>query len=183
VSTDASEPAAEPGLPVLARERDAAVARLRDAYADGQISHEDFGELLDRVLTTTSRATVAAVLEALPAAEDERTTDIQAVMGKIRREGRWQVPRRLRISSEYGEVRLDLTQASFATPEVEIELQLTYGSARVTLPADATLDLDGLTSDWKQPRYDDKHRRDPGRVVRITGHLQYGRLKVRHAPG
>ena len=161
------------------------MARVRDAYADGQITHEDLETLLDRVLTTTSRDDVAAVLAALPAAADERAVEISAIKGKIRREGRWQVPRRLRISSEYGDVRLDLTQAAFAAPEVEIELELTYGGARIVVPEGATVDLEGLRTDWKQPTYDDA-RRTPGAgglLVRITGHLEYGRLKVRHARG
>jgi hypothetical protein len=50
-------------------------------------------------------------------------------------------------------VDLDLSRAIFEEPSVVIQLQLTYGRARITVPADAVVDLDGLTTVWKQPKY------------------------------
>jgi hypothetical protein len=95
--------------------------------------------------------------------------------------GTWRVPRRIRISSEYGRVKLDLSQAQFESEEVEIDLQLTYGRARIIIPRSAVVDLDGLVTDWKQPSYR-RPRHGPGSspLIRIIGHMEYGRLKVRH---
>lgn len=81
-----------------------------------------------------------------------------------------------------GQVDLDLSRVIFEEPSVVIQLQLTYGRARITVPADAVVDLDGLTTVRKQPKY-----RAPqgagtgGPTIRIFGTMEYGRLKARHA--
>ena len=64
---------------------------------------------------------------------------------------------------------------------VEIDLQLTYGQALIVVPRSAVVDLDGLVADWKQPSYRGP-REGPGSrpLVRIIGHMEFGRLKVRH---
>ena len=80
-----------------------------------------------------------------------------------------------------GKVKLDLSQAQFESDRVEIDLQLTYGQALIIVPRSAVVDLDGLVADWKQPSYRGP-REGPGSrpLVRIIGHMEYGRLKVRH---
>ena len=78
-------------------------------------------------------------------------------------------------------MKVDLSQAQFESDTVEIDLQLTYGRARIIVPRSAVVDLDGLVTDWKQPRYR-RPRHGPGSrpLIRIIGHMEYGRLKVRY---
>ena len=64
---------------------------------------------------------------------------------------------------------------------VDIELQLRFGKAKITLPDDAVVDIDDLSTVWKQPIYKTPQRFDAGgRRIRISGTMEYGRLKVRH---
>jgi hypothetical protein len=175
------EPASiEPARPV-GSERDVALKRLQDAFADGQLSYEEFDERLHRVMTASTADAVAIALDALPVPDEGRVVSIVAMNGRIRRSGSWTVPRILRIESDYGSLRLDFSQAAFEARVVDVEVQLRFGGAKIVVPADAVVDLDGLQSVWKQPRYTRPRRLSgTGPVVRITGTMEYGRLKVRH---
>jgi len=165
----------------LAVEREAAFERIKTAYAAEVISYDEMEERLDGVLTAATGDEVLAVIADLPALVEDGALEIEAINGRIKRLGTWRVPRRIRISSEYGKVKLDLSQAQFESDKVEIDLQLTYGRARIIVPRSAVVDLDGLVTDWKQPSYR-RPRHWPGSrpLIRIIGHMEYGRLKVRH---
>jgi hypothetical protein len=165
----------------LSTERDAAVSRIRDAYAEGAIAHEALDPLLDSVLGARTSAEILRAVDSLPVPSAGRALDIVAINGTIRREGVWRVPRTVRIEAEYGKVRLDFSRAVFEAPVVDIELQLRFGSAKVTVPRGASVDLDGLQTAWKQPRYTPPTGAPAdGVVIRVTGFMEYGRLTVRH---
>jgi hypothetical protein len=175
------------GLPVsrrpLAVEREAALERIQRAYADELISYDELEQRVDGVLSAATGDEFVALVAGLPAVVvGDRALAIAAVSGRIRRLGEWRVPRRIRIESEYGKVQLDLSRAQFDSAEVEIVLQLTYGWARIIVPRSADVDLDGVVADWKQPSYrGPRQGSGSGPLVRILGHMGYGRLKVRHA--
>lgn len=92
------------------------------------------------------------------------------------------MPRTLKVESAFGQVRLDLSRAVFEHQEVDIELQLGTGKARITVPRDAIVDFEELHTGWKDTRYRPrKGSGGSGPRIRITGALGYGRLKIRHA--
>lgn len=165
----------------LAVEREAAFERIKTAYADEVISYDEMTQRLDGVLTAATGDEVVAAIAGLPAVVEDRTLEITAISGRIKRLGAWRVPRRIRITSEYGQVKLDLSQARFESDAVEIDLQLRYGQARILVPRSASVDLDGLVTDWKQPSYRGPSHGPASRpLISIVGHMEYGRLKVRH---
>ncbi len=170
----------EPPLP-LGSERDAAVKRVQDAFALGEISHQDLDVRLHSVLNARTTDEVLAAVDSLPMPAEGRVVNIVAMNGTIRRYGAWRVPSVLRIASDYGKVSLDFSQATFETPVVDVELQLRFGRAKIVVPADAVIDLDGLRAEWKQPRYAlPRQAGAAGPLIRISGSMEYGRLKVRH---
>jgi hypothetical protein len=76
-------------------------------------------------------------------------------------------------------VNLDLSRAIIESPVVDIELLLRFGGAKITLPADASIDIDDLNTVWKQPVYKTPRRIDDGRPrIRISGTMEYGRLAI-----
>jgi hypothetical protein len=165
----------------LGRDREIALSRIQQAFVEGHLSSEDLDDRLHRVLTARTRDEVSAALDSLPEPDEGRVVSIAAMRGRIRRDGPWSVPRVLRIESEYGSVDLDFSRATFETPVVDVELQLTYGRARIVVPADTVVDLDGLLTVWKQPRYRRPLPVPAGApLIRISGSMEYGRLKVRH---
>ena len=78
---------------------------------------------------------------------------------------------------------LNLSRAVIEHPVVDIELQLGTGRAKIKVPRDATVDVDGLHTGWKDSRYKPR-RRSPGTggpTIRISGAMGFGRLTIRHA--
>ncbi|MEI7030191.1 DUF1707 SHOCT-like domain-containing protein [Streptomyces pratensis] len=163
-------------------DRESAVRRLREAYAEGHVAHEQLDACLQRVLTARTHGELKSALAPLPAQEPAPVSTIAAAGGRIRRHGAWRVPRRLKVESAFGNVDLDLSRAVIDHAVVDIELRLGTGRARITVPRDAVVDFEGLRTGWKdvlhRPR---RASRTGGPTVRITGALEFGLLKIRHA--
>jgi hypothetical protein len=171
-------------LPSLLSEeaRETAVRRLQEAYAEGHISHEELDEGLDQVLTARTHGELVSVLASLPEEKAATTSTIAAAGGRIRRRGRWRVPRTLKVESAFGRVYLDLSQAVLDHPVVDIELQLGTGKAQITVPRDAVVDFEDLHTGWKDSLYKPRRRSGPGGPrIRISGTMGFGRLRIRHA--
>ncbi|WP_078504406.1 DUF1707 SHOCT-like domain-containing protein [Streptomyces viridochromogenes] len=162
--------------------RDTAVQRLQEAYAEGLISHEELDERLHQVLTAKAHSELVSALAPLAEEHTGTTPTIGAASGRIRRRGAWRVPRILKVESAFGRVRLDLSRAIIKHPVVDIELQLGTGGARITVPHDAVVDVEGLRTGWKDLRYKAPRSSRPGGPrIRISGAMGFGRLKIRHA--
>lgn len=163
-------------------DRETALQRLQEAYADERISHQEMDERLGRVLTAKTQSELAEALASLPEEHAGTVSTIGAAVGRIQRRGAWRVPRTLKVESAYGRVRLDLSRAVIEHPVVDIELQLGTGGARITVPRDAVVDVEGLRTGLKDLRYRARQPSGPGGPrIRITGTMGTGRLKIRHA--
>jgi hypothetical protein len=163
-------------------DREAAVRRVREAYAEERISHEEMDERLDQVLAAATHGELAAALDPLPAEDPGATSTIAAAGGRIKRRGAWRVPRVLKVESAFGRVRLDLSRAIIEYPVVDIELSIGTGNARITVPRDAIVEVEGVNTGWKDLRYKPRQPPRPGGPrIRFSGAMGYGRLKIRHA--
>lgn len=155
--------------------------RLQNAYSEGHISHEEMDERLDRAFAARTQGDLAQALDSLPQ-EKVSTSSIGAITGRIKRRGAWRVPRHLKVESAFGRVTLDMSRAVFEHPEVDIELRLTTGRARIVVPRNSTVEIDGLETAWKATAYKPRRSTRPdGPTIRISGSMGFGRLKVRHA--
>ncbi|WP_343240275.1 DUF1707 domain-containing protein [Streptomyces sp. SID14515] len=163
-------------------DRESAVRRVREAYAEERISHEEMDDCLGQVLAATTHGELAAALDPLPAEDPGTTSTIAAAGGRITRRGAWRVPRVLKVESAFGRVRLDLSRAIVEHPVVDIELSLGTGNANITVPRDAIVEVEGLHTGWKDLRYKPRQPSGPGAPrFRFSGAMGYGRLKIRHA--
>lgn len=163
-------------------DRDTAVERLQEAYAEGHISHEELDERLQHALTARTRGELAPALASLPAQKAATASTIAVANGRIKRRGVWRVPRNLKVESAFGKVHLDLSRAVIEHPVIDIELQLGTGRARITVPRDAIVDVEGLHTGWKDVRYKARQSSRPGAPqIRISGSMGFGRLRIRHA--
>ncbi|MBE3010383.1 DUF1707 domain-containing protein [Microbispora sp. NEAU-D428] len=160
------------------RERDRAVELVQQAYADGRLGPAELEQRLELALTAISSHELEPVVADLP----DEVVHIASTGGRIMRTGDWHVPRRLRIDSEYGKVRLDLSRAHIPYTRIDIELWLAYGGATITLPAGASANADGVRIGWGKVTCTAAGRQYPGRLhVQITGELPYGSLTIRTA--
>ncbi|MFF2959155.1 DUF1707 domain-containing protein [Streptomyces sp. NPDC057963] len=168
--------------PIGEDDRDTAVQRLQDAYAEGLVSHEELDERLHHALTAKAQSELVPALASLPEEHPGTTSTIAAAGGRIHRRGVWRVPRILKVESAFGRVHLDLSRAVVEHPIVEIELQLGTGRAEITVPRDAVVDVEGLHTGRKDLRDKARRRSRPGGAkIRISGAMGFGRLKIRHA--
>ncbi|MFI7054585.1 DUF1707 domain-containing protein [Streptosporangium canum] len=162
-------------------DRDRVVQRIQWAFTEGRLASEELDERLERALTAISDGDLMAAVAGLPDDRMEDVLQLESTSGRIRRAGEWVVPRVLRIDSKYGGVLLDLSQTVVDYPEIEIELQLQYGSATIVLPSGATANADGARTKWGDVTCKVPGRARPGRLhVRVTGELTYGRLRIRY---
>ena len=113
-----------------------------------------------------------------PAANSLR---LSAIFGSTQRDGAWTVPRMLELKVIFGEMKLDLRDALFSSDVLEIEVDLLFGSVLLTLPAGTRVE-----NECSAIFGGTKHKMSPqlaaepnGLVVRLTGELKFGDLKIR----
>jgi hypothetical protein len=76
--------------PISEDDREAAVRRLQDAFAEGHISHAEMDEHLQAVLTAKTHGDLVPVLLAsLPDTDTGRTLTLAGKSGRFRRRGAW----------------------------------------------------------------------------------------------
>lgn len=164
--------------------RDACVHRLNEAFAEGRLADDELATRVEQALAAKTHGELVALVGDLPPAPVPRESDVIELTSarRIERTGRWRVPRRLRVSSEYGGAKLDLSKAVIEHPVVEIELRVPYGSIVIILPPGATADVNGIETEWGRVRSKVDSIPERGTLhVQITGEVGYGRMKIRHA--
>ncbi|MBB4933820.1 hypothetical protein F4561_004640 [Lipingzhangella halophila] len=179
----------EPPVPrrrVSDSEREAAVRRLNRAFAEGRLIMEEFDERLSSACTATFDDELDTLLSDLPLPGDMPPAPGEAIelrtgSGTVKRSGDWAVPRWLRITSDSGTVRLDLTSATISHPVVDIELTVDSGTTVITLPRGATANVDALTTREGSIRSRVASGPSPeGPHLRVSGHITLGAVKLRY---
>ena len=139
-------------------DRDQVAALLSAAYAEGRLTHEEHDERLAAVLAARTFADLiplttdlvplgpaaATVSSATPqfVVGDGSSTEVDrmvAVFGGVERKGRWRMRSRSQVTAVFGGVDLDLREADFDAPVVEINVQTCFGGVELTVPAGITV--------------------------------------------
>lgn len=79
-----------------------------------------------------------------PHPNDSSSNVIRSRISDVTRRGRWQVPPTLHLNNWVASVTLDFTEAVMSTQVVEIFVDDFCSSLTLVVPAEATVDLDGL---------------------------------------
>jgi uncharacterized protein DUF1707 len=141
-------------------EREAVVARLRDAAAEGRLTVEELDERVDAAYGATTRAELEPLTADLPAAPaggaavpapgapsppaPTAPSLVLGILGGGDHRGRWRVPERMTVVNVLGGADLDLREATLAAPVVDITVFSVLGGSDIVVPEDVHVELDGF---------------------------------------
>jgi hypothetical protein len=162
-------------------ERERVVAQLNTAVSEGRLTLAEFEERVDGVLRSRTFGELEPFVMDLPVQQIKapEAVEIRNRSSSLKRQGRWTVPRRLSITTRAGSVKLDFTQAIFATTVVDVVLDSQSSSVELVLPADATADLDRIDAHGSTVR-SRVEPSGPGVTFRISGDVNSSSVKVRY---
>ncbi len=134
-------------------EREATVQRLQAAGAEGRLTVEELAERIDAAYAAQTRAELEPLVADLPAAPAARgasppartmSSFVLGIMGSGDRKGRWRVPSKLTVVNVMGGADLDLCDAVFDEPEVEITVWSLMGGSDIIVPEGVHVEMGGF---------------------------------------
>lgn len=128
-------------------EREGSVVLLREHFVEGRLTLEEFVERVNALYEATTLTELEAPLRDLQVASAARrgvTRFVLALFGSSEREGRLRVRRRVLCLAGFGNIDLDLRQATFDRDRVTILLLGAFSALDVYVPEGVDVDLHGL---------------------------------------
>jgi hypothetical protein len=169
-------------------EREEAVARLREAAAEGRVTLEEFTERIDGAYGARTRGELdvlvhdlpeaSAASPALPARRTPRRW-IVSVMGNSVRRGRWRVAERATALTVMGNATIDLRHAELSGPEVTITVFTMMGNTHVIVPPGVDVDLSAVAIMGNRFDRSRSEARPGAPLVRVNGVVLMGNVFVR----
>jgi len=143
-------------------DREQALAALREHMIAGRLTLEEFCARVDAALRSTVAGELAKLQDDLPHAlvksPDSRRRPARftaALLGKVVRRGRFRLRRWTLGASVFGDLDLDLRDATMDEPRAAVTVLAAFGNADIYVPEGVNVDVGGLTVFG--------HRRDWGR--------------------
>lgn len=184
--------APDPNIRLSNTEREALIGRLHAATEEGRLELDEFAERSRQVYEAKTYADVERLLADLPEedralAVPSRTKSVADVPdlvvdpkhSRVRREGAWTVPRRVKVEPRFSPVKLDCRHAEIPAGDIEIALDLHHSSFTLILPKNAFAVDDGVRLNGGKVVNECKKAVD-GPRFRLTGRTNWGRIKVRY---
>jgi hypothetical protein len=146
-------------------DRERVAETLRQAAGDGRLTMDELDERLDAVYAAKTYAELVPVTQDLPdhsgaayvpapsrpVAGDVRqyggeptSHTAVAILGGFSRKGDWVVPKTFNAFMLLGGGEIDLRDARFAEREVSIHVVAILGGCEITVPEDATVNVNGV---------------------------------------
>jgi hypothetical protein len=139
------------------REREVAVARLRDASAEGRLTLDELvdrtesayaarthGELVKVTADLPEPAPSAAALEPTVRRRTSKTRFVVAIFAPVRRRNRWKLGRRTYVFSLFAPTFFELGDASLEDDEATITVLSIFAPVNVTAPPQVDLETNVL---------------------------------------
>ena len=162
-------------------DRTRVLTELQQAGLEGRLTGEELEHRIAAVHASRTFADLDALVVDLPGDSRPEELVLRSGTGSIKRVGQWSVPRRIRVVTGTGSVRLDFTRADMRHDEVEIDLEVGTGGVRVIVPDGSSADVDQVSTGTgsvgsKVPQL----RGGGGPHFRLRGHIGTGSAKVRY---
>jgi len=206
-------PAGASRLAPTDEQREQAAALLSARFADDVLSLDEFEERVAAVYRAASVAELSALTADLappPAADGATSAQSSrvrqrravgapataarddtvpardrrfAILANLEHHSMAVVPRQLALSAVFGNVEIDLRDATFGAGETEIHVRAVCGHIAVTLPAGTRVDqqASGILGSIECPPSPWSRARRDAPVVRLTGHALLGAVEIRYA--
>ena len=171
-------------------ERDAAVARLQAAFAEGRLGDAEFDGRMRTALTARTRADLARLMTDLPA-EAPAPLPVPAGTGpgrfavtfksSLRRAGRWRVPEHLTTVVYKGDGVLDLRAAELTAPVTTISAVAYKSRIDILVPPGVRVETGGLGVSTSTAELDGPLSPN-ALVVHVRGYSYKGAVEVAGRP-
>ena len=146
-------------------DRERVAETLREAAGDGRLTMDELDERLDAVYAAKTYAELVPITQDLPdhaaaayvpAPSRAASGDVRqyggeptshtavAILGGFSRKGDWVAPKAFKAFMLLGGGELDLRDARFAEREVSIHVVAILGGCEITVPEDATVNVNGV---------------------------------------
>ena len=168
-----------------------AIARLQLAATEGRLTAAEAAGRTARVETALTYADLDVLLRDLPPIAPLATAagwdaghrlPIAGGMSREKRFGRWEIPPYLKVSGDFGSVRLDCREAVCLAPVVDIEVSGGAGSVKLIVPDGWGVDTDGVTKGWGSVRNKAQRTAEPGQPQLVLhGSAGVGSVRVKPA--
>jgi hypothetical protein len=153
-----ADPQASDGTALRASDadRDRIADILRDALAEGRLDADEHSERLDQVYAAKTIGQLDPLVRDLPVGQSAvpapaaaargydpsqggENPHLVGILGGAERKGRWRVGNRITAVAIMGGVEIDLTEATFTSPELVIHCTAIMGGINIKLPENVTL--------------------------------------------
>jgi hypothetical protein len=169
-----------PDLRASHLDRDRVVDALRIAAGDGRLSAEELDTRLESALSARTLSELAGLTADLPAAPAATGKDVLAVEqhgGRYVREGRWQVPARIKLRTQECRVTFDFTRAVIASNVLRIETDMVHGKLFIVSSPGIVIDTDGLTLTYSKVKLrSTSAAADPRLRIELAGKLLHAKV-------
>ena len=129
-------------------EREQVVGRLRDASSEGRLTFEELADRTALAYTARSHAQLAPLTDDLPAAlAPSRRKPVRwmgAVIGEVKRTGRWRIRDNTHVVMGIGDCHLDLRTAELDGDEVTVTISQIIGDTTIVVPQHVDVELSGF---------------------------------------
>jgi hypothetical protein len=130
-------------------EREQAIARLREASAEGRLTLEELADRAALAYRAQSHAELARLTEDLPATSlpVSRRKPVRwmgALIGEVNRTGRWRIHGQTHVVMGIGDCRLDLRTAELDGDEVTVTISQIIGDTTIVVPRHVDVELSGF---------------------------------------
>lgn len=170
-------------------DRDRVAGVLGGALAAGRLTTAEHAERLDAVYAAKTMGDLVPLTRDLPAEGDDpdagsvpAPTDravVAAHFSKLVRSGRWVAGRRTRLTSRFGALIVNLTEAVLPGREITLEIDAFCGKLIVIVPSDAHVIDEGGALFAKRVVYGQGPAADAGGpVIRLVGDARFSKVAV-----
>lgn len=174
-------------------DRDRYAAVLQEAYAQGRLTREEYDERLDLCMRAKTYGQLEPLVQDLPATNlpvvrpaaqvvpaSSSNPPMIAVFSAVERKGAWVLPQDSTAVAAFGQVSLDLRQATFEAAICEIKAYAVFGGVDILVLPGTVVECAGIgvLGDFSRSGKVAEPRPDSP-VLRLSGLALFGAVTIK----